>query len=237
VRKRRHWLRLGALLTLLLLAGASPAAARVGPRRGLGNYFFGPRLARAEVVLVDAAQTHDFRIDRGRLRSNPRSGNLELKELDGSIQVVPVSPSAQVFVNGQAAGLAQLVPGMTVTTIRDGSAPAQQVLAQRVRGFGEYFFGPGLARAEVVVVDGGQTHDFRIDRGRLRTDPRSGNLELKELDGSIQVVPVSPSAHVFLNRHAASLAQLARGMILTTIRDGSAPAQQVFAQGSPHFRR
>ena len=130
--QRIRWMALGGLLTLLLVAGGSLAALRVGPGKGLGDFFFGPRLVRAEILLSDG----DYRVDRGRLRANPRGGNLELKELDGSIQVVPVSPTAQVFVNGQPAALAQLSRGMMVIAIRLNSAPAHQVIANGGRSFG-----------------------------------------------------------------------------------------------------
>ena len=31
-----------------------------------------------------------------------------------------------------------------------------------------YFFGPKLVRAEVLVKDGGVLHDYRVDRGTIR---------------------------------------------------------------------
>jgi len=52
-----------------------------------------------------------------------------LHEQDGTVQSIPVSPTAQVTINGQPAPLAAIAKGMMVTTVRDGTAPAQQVLA------------------------------------------------------------------------------------------------------------
>ena len=127
---RLRWLAIGALIGLVLAGAATLAAATfVGPRQ-LADFLFGPRMARAEVVLVLNGQVHDFRVDRGRLKSPPRSGTVELKELDGTVQMVPVAPNAQVTINGIPAPFSALTKGMTVTAVRDGSAPAQQVLAE-----------------------------------------------------------------------------------------------------------
>jgi hypothetical protein len=123
---------LGGLLTLLLVGGGALAAGRIAPGR-LGDFFFGPRMVRAEAVLMIDGQIHDFRIDRGKLKSLPRNGNLELRELDGTIQVVPVSPTAEVTINRHPAPLNALRRGMLVTAIRDGSAPASQIVAEGSR--------------------------------------------------------------------------------------------------------
>jgi hypothetical protein len=130
--QRIRWIAVGGLLTLLLVSAGALAAGRIAPGR-LGDFFFGPRMVRAEAVLVIDGQIHDFRIDRGKLKSPPRNGTLELRELDGTIQVVPVSPTAEVTINRQAAPLMALRRGMVVTAIRDGSAPAGQVLAEGPR--------------------------------------------------------------------------------------------------------
>lgn len=130
--QRVRWMAVGGLVTLLLVGAGALAAVRIAPGR-LGDFFFGPRLVRAEAVLMIDNQVHDFRIDRGKLKSLPRNGNLELRELDGTIQVVPVSPTAEVTINRRPAVLANLKRGMLVTAIRDGSAPAAQVLAEGVR--------------------------------------------------------------------------------------------------------
>jgi hypothetical protein len=132
---RVRWMALGGLVTLLIVGAGALAAGRIAPGR-LGDFFFGPRLARAEVVLVINGQAHDFRIDRGRLKSAPRGGTIELRELDGTVQVVPVAPGAEVSINRQPAPLGALGRGMIVTAIRDGGGAAQQVIAEgpRVRG-------------------------------------------------------------------------------------------------------
>ena len=123
---------LGGLLTLLIVGAGALASGRIAPGR-LGDFFFGPRMVRAEAVLIIDGQIHDFRIDRGKLKSLPRNGNLELREQDGTVQVVPVSPTAEVTINRQPAPLSALKRGMLVTAIRDGSAPAAQVVAEGTR--------------------------------------------------------------------------------------------------------
>jgi hypothetical protein len=128
--KRLRWMVLGGALTLVILAGGAFGAMRLTTGKSLGDFFFGPKMARAEVVIVQSGgEVHDYRIDRGRVKSI-RGGNLELRELDGTVVVVPVSATAQITVNGQPAPLVAVARGMVVTTVRDGTGPALQVLAQ-----------------------------------------------------------------------------------------------------------
>ncbi len=124
--QRIRWMAVGGVVTLLIVGVSALAAVRVGPGK-LGDFFLGPRMVRSEAVLLIDGQLKDFRIDRGKLKSPARNGSLELRELDGTIQVVPVSPTAQVTINGQIVQLGALRRGMVVTTIREGSGPATQV--------------------------------------------------------------------------------------------------------------
>jgi hypothetical protein len=124
--QRIRWMAVGGLVTLLVVGAGAFAAVRVAPGR-LGDFFFGPRMVRSEAVLLIDGQLKDFRIDRGKLKSLPRNGTVELRELDGSTQLVPVSPTAQVTINGRPVLLSALKRGMVVTTIREGSDPATQV--------------------------------------------------------------------------------------------------------------
>jgi hypothetical protein len=95
------------------------------------------------------------------------------------------------------------------------------------RSLGSYFFGPKLVRAEVVVNDAG-IREFRVDRGRLRNKLNS-SLVLREADGAIVVVPVAPTAAISVNGRPATFADLRRGMVVTTVREGDAPASEVRA--------
>jgi hypothetical protein len=128
--QRLRWMAIGGLITLVLAAGAAVGAVTVGAPKQLADLLLGPRLARLEAVVVQGGQVHDYRVDRGRLKSPPHGTSLELRELDGTVQVVPVATYAQITVNGKPAPLTSISVGMTVTTVRDGSNPAQQVIAE-----------------------------------------------------------------------------------------------------------
>lgn len=128
-RKHRNvrWLALLAAATVVATASAA-SAARIGPGPGrLGDYFFGPKLARAEVVMVENGIVHDYRIDRGRIRM-ARPGVLVLKELDGQVERVPLSPSTEILLNGQPVPPDALGRGMIALAIRDGNSPAIRVI-------------------------------------------------------------------------------------------------------------
>ena len=56
---------------------------------------------------------------------------------------------------------------------------------------GALFFGPKLVRAEVVLAEGGTLHDYRIDRGRIRS-AGAGRVSLLERDGTTVDVPLAP---------------------------------------------
>ncbi len=124
--KNLRWMLAGGLCALVLAAGASAAALHAFGPRSLGDFFFGPHLARAELVLVQNQAVQDWRVDRGRVRSVTRS-SLELKELDGTVMSIPLAPSTQVEVNGQPAPLNALQRGAMVLSIRLQDQPAQKL--------------------------------------------------------------------------------------------------------------
>src|SRR6476620_3059456 len=95
--------------------------------RALGSYFFGSKLVRADVVVRDGG-IREFRLDRGRIvRRGP--ARLVLREADRTVVIVPVAPAATVLLNGRAAALADLGPGMIATTIREGADAASEIRA------------------------------------------------------------------------------------------------------------
>ena len=96
----------------------------------LGTFFFGPKLVRAEVIMNDAGTIHDYRVDRGTIRAIAQ-GSLTLLERDGTLVTVPVAATADVRLGGVSVPFARLRRGFVATTVRDGSAPASQVLATR----------------------------------------------------------------------------------------------------------
>ena len=130
MRSRRWLLALIAALTLnaaLWLASPGLSLSRV-----LENYFLGPKMVRAEIVLKSGDVLHDYRIDAGRIRSVSSSTlTITLKERDGTTQTIEVSPTAHVKVNGTPSSFFALRRGMKATTIRDGDNPADTVLATR----------------------------------------------------------------------------------------------------------
>jgi len=111
------------------LLGVGAASSATPPGEPLPGTLLGSRMARAEVVVVDGGVVHDYRIDQGRLRANS-PGELVIRERDGTLQTVPVSPTTRVTLNGSAASLGALRRGMHVLTVRDGDAPALLVRAR-----------------------------------------------------------------------------------------------------------
>lgn len=120
---------IAAATVAALVVGATSLAASIAPpneARALGELFFNKNMARAEVVLVNRGAIHDYRIDQGKLLSI-RQGTIELLERDGTRQLIPVAPGAQVILNGRLTTLVSVPLRMNVITIRDGDQPAQSV--------------------------------------------------------------------------------------------------------------
>ena len=114
-----------AVATLALAQGGAASLT------SLGNFFFGPKLVRAEVITNEGGTIHDYRVDRGKIRANTQ-GNLTLLERDGTLVTVPVSPTADIRLGSVTVPLSRLRRGFTATTVRDGStAAASTVLATR----------------------------------------------------------------------------------------------------------
>jgi hypothetical protein len=126
-RSKALWAVAALLLVNAVLLAASPGLALPG---SLGNYFFGPRLVRAEVLVKDGGALHVYRVDRGTIRAKT-AGELQLRERDGTLVTIAVSPSAAITVGGRPAGYGALRRGMVATVIREGDAPAIEVRASR----------------------------------------------------------------------------------------------------------
>jgi hypothetical protein len=102
-----------AALAGLALAGIAAAA----PLESLP-----PGWSHAEINVTVNGRSHTIILDRGRVQSTS-SSTIVLRERDGSIVSVPVSPATKVRVNGQPASLSAIQPGFTATTRRvDGGA-------------------------------------------------------------------------------------------------------------------
>jgi hypothetical protein len=126
-RSKGLWVVAALLAVNAALLVAQPGLALPG---SLGNYFFGPKLVRAEVLVKDGGVLHDYRVDRGVIR-NKADGTLTLLERDGSLVAISVAPTAAITINGRPAAYAALRRGMVATVIRDGDAPANEVRANR----------------------------------------------------------------------------------------------------------
>ncbi len=120
---------IAALCLNALLLAVSPGLALP---YNLANYVFGPKMVRVEAVMQEAGASHDYRIDRGRLRAGG-AGSIILLELDGTLQSIAVDPAAQVQLDGRKANFAQLRRGMRVLVVRIDDAPATIVQAESKR--------------------------------------------------------------------------------------------------------
>src|SRR5688572_24588967 len=122
-RSKALWALVAMLAVNAVLLAAQPGLALPG---SLGNYFFGPSLVRAEVLLSEGGVLHDYRIDRGVIRAKA-PGSLTLRERDGTLVTIAISPSASITLRGRPVPLSLLRRGMVATVIRDGDAPAIEV--------------------------------------------------------------------------------------------------------------
>jgi hypothetical protein len=126
-RTKAMWALVALLLVNAVLLVTQPALALP---RSLGNFFFGPQLIRAEVLLKEGSGVRLYRIDRGVIRDKS-NGSLTLRERDGTFVTIAVSPTAAITVGGRPAGFGQLRRGMPATVIWDGTGPAFEVRATR----------------------------------------------------------------------------------------------------------
>jgi hypothetical protein len=211
------------------LAAASPALALPG---ALVGSLFGPTMVRAEVIVKEAGVVRDLRVDRGRITA-VSAGTLRLLENDGTVVTVTVAPDAAITVKGRVGRLADLRRGMNVTTVREGDTAARYVvqpalaMPQRLAG---YLYGARMIRAESIVHENGVVRLLRVDQGRI-TAARDGLLRIRERDGTVVMLPVSPSAEITLNGRPARFAELQRGMHAAAVREGDAAAHVVVAAG------
>ena len=129
LRTKAMWIAVALLALNAVLFAAAPGLA---VPRGLAQYFFGPKLVRAEVVVRDGGEVRLYRVDRGRIRAvRPAQGMLTVLERDGTLASVPVALDADISLNGRTVLLRALRRNMVVTTVRLGDQPAETVVASR----------------------------------------------------------------------------------------------------------
>lgn len=122
-------LTIAAAAVAALVVGATGLASSLAPpseARALGELFFNKNMARAEVVIVKGGAVHDYRLDQGKVLS-VRSGVIELLERDGTRQVIPVAPDAQVWINGRITPPSAIPLRVNAITIRDGDQAASVI--------------------------------------------------------------------------------------------------------------
>ena len=131
--RRRSTIAIAAIAALLALnAVLLVVQPGLALPRSLANYFYGPGLIRAEVVVRDAEGTHDWRLDQGRiLRVAPARSMLRIVEHDGRVVEFQVAPDARIELHTRPVLLGALRRGMRVLVVREGEGPAEVVLAGR----------------------------------------------------------------------------------------------------------
>jgi hypothetical protein len=206
--------------------------------KSTGAYLLGSKMIRSEIALKSAdGVLHDFRIDRGRLVKRYSAGSLVLSERDGTKATIRVASNARVIFNGKPASIRGLRANMQVAVPRDRDLPAEVVYAGSAKAGAPkipfssvaYWLGNRMIRAEIALKSSdGVLHDYLLDRGRIRqASPYA--LTLREADGTMVPITVSPGVRVRLNGRTASSVQLRKGMMATTMRDGDKPADQIWA--------
>lgn len=85
--------------------------------------------SHAQINVVYGRQPHTLTFDRGRVQSVTSSA-LILRERDGVLVTVPVSPTTRVVIDGRAATLALVRPRMTAVTVSIDGAPAAAIRVQ-----------------------------------------------------------------------------------------------------------
>ena len=131
MRNRKLTRAIWALCALLALNAVLLVAQRgLALPRNLSAYLLGPAMVRAEVIVKEGAVLHDYRLDRGRIRT-VSAGSLSILEADGTVVSVAVAPNAAVTLHGARVPLSALKPRMKVLVIRNGDAAAIEVRATR----------------------------------------------------------------------------------------------------------
>jgi hypothetical protein len=231
----RRGLKIAVLACAATLAAPALGAGVLPPSQAA--YLLGPKLIRAEIVVKGPGQTlHDYRLDRGKLLKRYAANSLILLERDGTKTTVKVASSARVTLNGKPSNLRPLRVGMQIAVAHDGDLPADTVYATTAKqtpqwppAVSSFLLGNKFVRAEIALQDT-VLHDYRLDHGRIKQLGVS-TLVLREPDGTDASIDISATARVKLNGQNATFVQLRKGMMVTTMRDGDKPADQIFATG------
>ena len=225
-----------ALLACTAVLAAPALAGQLLPK-SVSSYLLGPKLIRGELYVQAGAVQHDYQLDRGRLQKRYANGQLTIIKQAGPISV-KVAPLARVLLNGKPVGVRALRAKMQVAVLHDKELPAQLVWASTKSPpnlpipVTNLLLGSQLVRGEIAVASADPTapHDYLLDHGRIR-QVGALTVTLRERDGTVVTINVSPTARIKLNGKNASFLQLQKGKMALTIHDGDKPADQVFATG------
>jgi hypothetical protein len=96
-----------------------------GPRAIIAS-FFGSNMIRGEVVVQSPSGVQDWRIDRGVITSVSGS-TFTLRERDGAIVTIDVSPTARIQGPARFATVGRLRPRLRVVLYHQANQPAELV--------------------------------------------------------------------------------------------------------------
>ncbi len=158
----------------------------------------------AALAVASPAFAADRVVERGIVQSVSPSA-VVLRALDGTDVTVPVGPATRVRLNGRAAALAAVSPGLVAEAVRVGSGTAVAL-----RAFG---------RAS-----------GRLESGRVvRVLPRA--LVLRRGPGDTVRVRISARTVVWRGTRTADAKLLRRGMRVTAVLSAAGAARVVLVQG------
>ena len=242
MRKRR----LACLLVLVVflaagggLAAALPSSLPGSASAGLAlKGLIDQNLVRAEIV-TSTDRLHDYLVDRG-VVSKLRGNLLSLREADGFIRTVNLSPLTRIKLDGRRVAARRVVPGLRATVMRDGSAAASWLYvfkkgADTTGPLIKALLATGFVRAEVVAQNAGQLGNSLADTGVIQSVGGT-SLTLTEADGTSPDIPIDSSALVQVNIRMADIGSLVAGMPATVIQHGDGSPTQIWAVGKPASR-
>jgi hypothetical protein len=118
------WKTILGVTAAALLLGTAGAGATSSAGIGAGGLPAGWTHAEINVFVNRTAHTLIF--DRGRVTA-ASAGGMSLREQDGTVQQIAVSPSTQVVANGAPGSVSLIRPGETAVTERIDGGPATSV--------------------------------------------------------------------------------------------------------------
>lgn len=129
---RRRFMYLAVVLVAVNVFFWLATTGFAGPRAIISS-FFGGNMIRGEVVVQSPSGVQDWRIDRGVITAVAGS-TFTLRERDGAIVTIDVSPTARVQGPGRFSTVARLRPRLRVVLYHQANQPAELVQVEGVGG-------------------------------------------------------------------------------------------------------